>query len=107
MFDKDFHSGFKKDCELMLVEAPVYIQNPKTSFVLARVRTLIEVAASAAGLKAISIESTKWKKLSLGQTRLNKEEVRVKINTMLGTDVDSHWADAAAMALAGEKILRG
>lgn len=91
---------------LVIVEAPVYIQNPKTSFKLARVHTLICMACEAAKVHFEVLENTRWKKLTLGSARKNKQEVFEAMRERFGEVIsDSHFADAAAMALAGRKLL--
>lgn len=96
-----YHDAF------VIIEAPVYIQNPRTSFKLAQVQTLIRVACETVGLKYEVLESTRWKKLALGSARKNKQEVLEAMRFRFGDVIsDSHFADATAMALAGMKLLK-
>ena len=92
--------------DYVVVEAPIYIQNPKTSFKLARVHTLICVALEKAGVLYQIIEVTRWKRLALGKARANKQEVLEAMRARFGDIIsDSHFADATAMAVAGKKLL--
>jgi len=90
----------------IFVEAPIYIQNPKTSFKLTRVHVLICIACEQAKLSYQVIEPTRWKKLALGTARINKQQVFEAVRLHFGEVItDSHFADACAMAIAGQKIL--
>ena len=96
--------NFRND--YVVVEAPIYIQNPKTSFKLARVHTLICIALEKAKVPYQIIEVTRWKRLALGKARANKPEVLEAMRSRFGDIIsDSHFADATAMCLAGRKLL--
>lgn len=85
-----------------VVEAPIYIQNPKTSFLLSRMHTLICLACEQANLPFITLGSARWKKLAFGSARLNKravfERARESWKDLIS---DHHYADAYGLALAG------
>lgn len=96
---------FRREETFVIIEAPVYIQNPLTSFKLAQVQTLLRVACERAKLKYEVLTSTRWKKLALGKARLSKQEVFDAVRERFGDVItDFHFADAAAMALAGRKL---
>ena len=92
--------------DAIFIEAPIYIQNPKTSFKLTRVHVLICVACEQTKLPYQVIEPTRWKKLAMGTARINKHGVFEAIRSQFGEAItDSHYADAVAMSIAGQKIL--
>jgi len=92
--------------DLVIVEAPIYIQNPKTSFKLAQVHTLIRLACEKESCKYEILGVTAWKKLTFGFAKLTKQEVFELMKTKYGEIIsDTHFADSAAMAVAGQKLL--
>ena len=98
--------GIPKPVSLVVIEAPIYIQNPKTSFALSRVYFLVELACQKLSLATIPLGSSRWKKLGLGCARLNKGQVFERMRERFGEIVsDSHYADCAGLALAGRKLL--
>ena len=97
---KNFRGAF------VVIEAPIYIQNPRTSFKLARVQTLACLACERVGLEYKVLESTRWKKLALGRARMKKQEILEAMQKRFGDIIsDSHFADATGLALAGKKLL--
>ena len=91
---------------LVVIEAPIYIQNPKTSFKLVQVHTLIRVACERKKFRYEIVSITAWKKLTFGYAKLKKQEVFELMKTKYGEIIsDNHYADAAAMSVAGKVLL--
>ena len=100
--------GIPSPVELVVIETPIYIQNPKTSFSLSRIYLLIDLACEKLKLCTTALGSSRWKKLALGYSRLNKQEVFERMQEHFGEIIsDSHYADAGAMALAGRRLVEG
>ena len=94
--------------KLVVIEKPIYIQNPRTSFSLNRIYLLIDLACEKLKLVTTSLGSSSWKKLALGYARLNKQEVYERMRQRFGEVIsDFHFADSTAMALAGQELLKG
>jgi Holliday junction resolvasome RuvABC endonuclease subunit len=88
---------------VVILEAPLYIQNPKTSFVLAEMNTLIRLALAALNLPCEMLTTTQWKKLAWGTAKLKKGDVLANAQKVWGEIVtDDHFGDALSMALAGD-----
>ena len=94
--------------QLVVIETPIYIQNPKTSFALNRIYLLVGLACEKLKLVTTSLGSSRWKKLALGYARLNKREVFERMRQRFGEIIsDSHYADCTGLALAGRELLKG
>jgi len=97
-----------KPVSLVVIETPIYIQNPRTSFALSRVYLLVELACQKLNLTTVSLGSSRWKKLGLGYARLNKGRVFERMKERFGDIIsDSHYADCAGMCLAGQRLVEG
>jgi len=109
-YNEVFHEAskyfFSGSPELVVVEAPIYIQNAKTSFALARVHTIITLACEEAHIKFTTLGATRWKKLAMGEAKVNKEETLKRMRDRFGDDVtDHHFADSIGLALAGKELI--
>jgi len=95
-------------CKLVVIESPIYIQNPKTAFALGRVYLLVSLACEKLKLVKVTLSNSRWKKLALGYAKLNKQQVFDKMKAVYGDIIaDSHYADATGLASAGKKLVEG
>lgn len=91
----------------VIVEASVYIQNPRTSFGLVRVQTLLRLACERTSLRYQVLENTKWKRLAFGTSKKNKAQVFEMMRQTYGEQItDHHFSDATGMSLAGRSLLQ-
>jgi len=85
---------------LILIEAPVYVQNPKATYKLTRVCTVCQLACEYPDFPYQIIPNTQWRKAAWGKAIMQKEQVVEKAIEQFGEIItDHHFADAASMAL--------
>ena len=58
------------------VENPIYLNNIKTSFEIARTVYSVELACKFSGVECFGIDPPVWKKLVLGNGKANKEDIK-------------------------------
>jgi len=82
------------------VEAPLFIQNPRTTIQLSAVIYTVDFICSVHGLEPELIENTKWKKYVLEKGNVSKKQIAEFAQIFWKQDFkEQDWADAACIAL--------
>ena len=82
------------------VEAPIFIQNPKTTIQLSAVIYTIFFVCCMKGLAPMFIENTRWKKYVLEKGNVSKKQIADFAQIFWKADFEEQdWADAACIAL--------
>ena len=82
------------------IEAPLFIQNPRTTIQLSAVIYTADFICSFHGLEPDLIENTKWKKYVLEKGNVSKKQIAEFAQIFWKQDFkEQDWADAACIAL--------
>ena len=82
------------------IEAPLFIQNPRTTIQLSAVIYTVDFICSFHGLEPELIENTKWKKYVLEKGNVSKKQIAEFAQIFWKQDFkEQDWADAACIAL--------
>ena len=82
------------------IEAPLFIQNPRTTIQLSAVIYTVDFICSFQGLEPVLIENTKWKKYVLEKGNVSKKQIAEFAQIFWAQDFkEQDWADAACIAL--------
>ena len=82
------------------VEAPLFIQNPRTTIQLSAVIYTVDFICSHHGLEPELIENTKWKKYVLEKGNVSKKQIAEFAQIFWKQNFkEQDWADAACVAL--------
>ena len=82
------------------VEAPIFIQNPRTTMQIASVVYATKFICSLHGLGCVLVQNKTWKKYTVGSGNASKHDILEYANTFWGTSFpEQDWADAACVAL--------
>ena len=85
---------------VVAVEAPIFIQNPRTTIQLSAVIYTVFFLCHLAGLRTVLIENTKWKKYVLEKGNVSKKQIADFAQVFWKADFkEQDWADAACVAL--------
>ena len=86
----------------MALEAPIYIQNPKTTMQIAAVVYIARFICSLQELDCTPIQNKSWKKYVLERGNVSKQDI-FKFANILWKDAftEQDHADAACIALWG------
>ena len=84
------------------IEAPIYIQNPKTTMQIAAVVYIARFICHLHGLECVAIQNKSWKKYVLERGNASKQDI-FKFANILWKDkfTEQDHADAACIALWG------
>ena len=84
------------------IEAPLFIQNPRTTIQLSAVIYAVYFACYLQELTPDLIENTKWKKYVLERGNVSKKQIAEFAQIFWKADFkEQDWADAACVALWG------
>ena len=84
------------------VEAPIFIQNPRTTIQLSAVVYSVFFICHFHELEPVLIENTKWKKYVLEKGNVSKKQIADFAQIFWKADFkEQDWADAACIALWG------
>ena len=99
-FCVDFWDSLSK-IKVMLVEAAIYIQNPKATIAIASVAGVARFACHINGFDCEFVDNTKWKRDILGKGNASKLEIKEFAIEKWGKDKfpEQDFADAACIAL--------
>ena len=114
----DFHTRFLSNSENFLenlgkikeryndltvaIEAPIFIQNPRTTIQLSAVVYSVFFICHFHKLEPVLIENTKWKKRILEKGNVSKKQIADFAQIFWKADFkEQDWADAACIALWG------
>jgi Holliday junction resolvasome RuvABC endonuclease subunit len=82
------------------VEAPIFIQNPRTTMQIASVVYATKFICSLHGLNSILVQNKTWKKVTVGNGNATKSDILEYANKLWDTQfAEQDWADAACVAL--------
>ena len=116
--DSDFNTRFLENAQSFLgelskikltypdlmvaIEAPIFIQNPRTTIQLSAVIYTAFFLCNMVGLETKFIENTKWKKYVLEKGNVSKQQIAEFAQIFWKADFkEQDWADAACIALWG------
>ena len=114
--DSEFHTRFHSNSHNFLedlgkikltypglrvaIEAPLFIQNPRTTIQLSAVIYTADFICSFHGLEPDLIENTKWKKYVLEKGNVSKKQIAEFAQIFWKQNFkEQDWADAACVAL--------
>jgi Holliday junction resolvasome RuvABC endonuclease subunit len=82
------------------VEAPIFIQNPRTTMQIASVVYATKFICSLHGLDSTLVQNKTWKKFTVGNGNAAKSDILEYANKFWDTQfAEQDWADAACVAL--------
>jgi len=82
------------------VEAPIFIQNPKTTMQIASVVYTTKFICSLYNLDCSLVQNKTWKKYTVGRGNASKSDILEYANIFWQTTfAEQDWADAACVAL--------
>lgn len=98
-FSEDYN--INTDDIIVIIEGPIFLQNVKTSFEIAKTINGIEIACMDNGSKCFEIQNTVWKKAIIGNGACSKEDILKFAQTKWKKHKfnEQDYADAACIAL--------
>ena len=101
LIDFSNNNDVNVDDMVVTVEGSIMLQNPKTSFDIAKTINGIEMACCSIAAPCFEIQTTSWKKMVIGNGACKKEDIMKFAQTKWGKKVFSEqdYADAACIAL--------
>ena len=82
------------------VEAPIFIQNPRTTMQIASVVYTTKFICALHKLGCRLVQNKTWKKYTVGRGNASKSDILEYANIFWGTQfAEQDWADAACVAL--------
>ena len=98
-----------RDNYTAFIELPIYLQNPKTTILLAQVVTAVKLACAQREVPYLGVDNLVWKKGVLGSGKVSKEQIADFGNIRWGKEQfagSQDLSDAACVALWGVLRLR-
>lgn len=92
----------KYNIETAIIEGPIFYGNPKTSFGIAQIITMVKLILHNRNIDSFTVDNKSWKKSVLGNGAASKEEIakfaKLKWNNKVETQDEF---DAASIAFYG------
>ena len=82
------------------IEAPIFIQNPKTTMQIASVVYSTKLLCFLRGLDSVLVQNKVWKKYTVGKGNVSKSDILAYANIFWKCQFkEQDWADASCIAL--------